>query len=356
MSDPSDRLRGDFERIVALGSLSLLTLAVFVLLWPFIGAIAWAGVMAVSVRPGYLALRDGLGGREKLAAFLISLALSAALIAPIVLLVGSLADNVRDVTRIAHDLTEAGTLPAPPAWLAGIPLVGSWLDAGWKRAVADTAGLLASLKPYIETSASWALGMGADLGLSVLEFVLAVILSGVLCVHGEAAAAVAARVALRLGGPSAPALLETAASTVRGVSVGVIGTATIQALLSAIGFWVVEIPGVPLLAMFCFVMALAQVGTGVIWIPAAIWLGYQGATVALVFFVVWNIGINISDNVIKPWLIGRGSTLPLSVIFLGVIGGLLAWGFLGMFLGATLLAVAYELFRGWVEKEAAAAS
>jgi predicted PurR-regulated permease PerM len=98
-----------------------------------------------------------------------------------------------------------------------------------------------------------------------------------------------------------------------------------------------------------------QFGTGLVWIPAAIWLGYKGATAALVFTIVWNLGVNVSDNVIKPWLIGRGSSLPLAVIFLGVLGGLLAWGFLGMFLGAPLLSVAYELFRRWVDEQPAQA-
>ncbi|MBI5504423.1 MAG: AI-2E family transporter [Deltaproteobacteria bacterium] len=353
MSGSPQRLREDFERIVALVLVSLLAFAVFLILSPFLGAIAWAAVLAVTVRPGYVALREALGNRPRLAALAVSLALGAALIAPLAVLVGSLTDNVRDVADIAHDLTEAGTLPGPPQWIAGVPLAGRYVDAAWKKAAADSAGLLDSLRPRIESGAAWILGQGARLSLAVLEFLLAVGITGVLCVHGEAAAEVAARAASRLGGPGAPALLATAASTVRGVAAGVIGTAIIQALLSAIGFWLAGIPGVPLLAMLCFVIALAQVGTGLVWIPAAIWLGYKGATAALVFTIVWNLGVNVSDNVIKPWLIGRGSPLPLAVIFLGVLGGLLAWGFLGMFLGATLLAVAYELFRDWVEEQPA---
>lgn len=348
MSESSDRLRGDFERLVALAFVSLIAAAVFLLLSPFLGAMAWAAVLAVSVHPGYVRLSKALGDRPRLAATMISLGLTAAFIAPLALMVASLSSNVHDVADIAHDLTSAGTLPGPPSWVATIPLVGSSIDAAWHRAAADSAGLLRSLTPMIQSGATWALSQGKDLGLAVVEFVLAVIITGVLCVHGEDAAELAGRVAARLGGPSAPGLLATAAATIRGVAAGVIGTAIVQALLSAIGFWLVAIPGVPLLSMLCFVVALAQIGTALVWIPVAVWLGYKGATTALVFTIVWNIGVNLSDNFLKPWLMGRGSSLPLAVIFLGVLGGLLAWGFLGMFLGATLLAVAYELFRSWV--------
>ena len=351
MAGSTERLREDFERTVALVLVSLLALAVFLILSPFLGAIVWAIVLAVAVRPAYVTLREAFGGRPRLAATVITLALAAALIGPLAVLVASLGDNVRDVTTIAQDLTEAGTLPGPPDWILQIPVAGHYVHASWARAAADSAGLLAWLRPRIEPAAAWILGHGARLSLALLEFLLAVIIAGVLCVHGEGAAKVASRVALRLGGPGAPALLETAASTVRGVAAGVIGTAIIQALLSAIGFWLVGIPGVPLLSMLCFVVALAQIGTGVVWIPAAIWLGYKGARAALVFMIVWNIAVNVSDNVIKPLLIGRGSKLPLAVIFLGVLGGLLTWGFLGMFLGATLLAVAYELFHLWVDDQ-----
>lgn len=351
VSGSTERLREDFERIVALVLVSLLAFAVFLIVSPFLGAIAWAAVLAVAVRPGYVSLREALGNRPRLAAVLVSLGLAAALVAPLAVLIGSLSENVRDVADIARDLTEAGTLPGPPAWIAGMPVVGGYADSAWRQAAADSAGLLESLRPRIESGAAWVLGQGARLSLAILEFLFAIGITGVLCVHGEAAAEVASQVASRLGGPTAPALLATAASTVRGVAAGVIGTAIIQALLSAIGFWLAGVPGVPLLSMLCFVVALAQFGTGLVWIPAAIWLGYKGASAALVFTIVWNIGVNISDNVIKPWLIGRGSTLPLAVIFLGVLGGLLAWGFLGMFLGATLLAVAYELFRRWVDEQ-----
>jgi len=353
MSQSTDRLRGDFERIVALALVTLLVVAVFLLLRPFLGAIVWAAVLAVAVRPAYLRLRATLGGRERLAAVLVCLALTAALIAPLAVLGVSLADNVDAVAKIARDLVQAGGLPGPPAWVETVPLLGGWLHAGWTRASTDSAWLLASAQPYIERVASWGLEQGARLGASMLEFLLAVVISGFLCVHGESAGAMAERVARRLGGMQAPMLLTAAATTVRGVAAGVIGTAILQALLSAIGFWIAGVPGVPLLSLLCFVVTLAQLSTGLVWIPAAIWLGYEGATAALVFTIVWHIGVNLVDNIAKPWLMGRGSDLPLAVVFLGVIGGLLAWGFLGMFLGATLLATAYILFRAWVDFEEA---
>jgi predicted PurR-regulated permease PerM len=352
MDTPGIGGRTDFERVTALLAVAVLSLSTFYVLRPFLGALLWAVVMAVAVWPLYLPLAERAGARA--AAALVSLVLAAALIAPMVVLGVSLADNVRDVADIARDLVTAGSLPGPPSWVASIPLLGSRIHDFWAGAAADTSGFLESLRPYIDAAAGWILARSAGFGLAILEFLLAVVLVAFLCLNGATAGAVTRRVMDRIGGDRTAELLDIATSTIRSVAAGVLGTAAIQGALSTVGFWLAGVPGVPLLGMACFLTAVAQLGTPLVWIPATAWMYFQDAGGWVIFLIVWNIGVNLSDNFIKPLLIGRSSTMPLTVVFLGVIGGMLAWGFLGMFLGAVLLAVTYQLFQRWVAAGVAA--
>ena len=344
------RLPDDFERIAALVGLIGLLGCLLWLILPFLGAIVWAVLLTVSLWPAYVALARVLGERRRLAAALISLTLVMALLAPMMLLGISLADNVRDVAAIARDLVRAGQIPGAPSWLAEIPWVGPPVAEFWNATAADSSALLDRIRPWIDDAARWALAQGASLAMAALEFLLAIVLVGFFCANGEEAASLARRTASRIGGRDTGGLLDTAVVTVRSVATGVIGTALAQAALSAIGFWLAGVPGVSLLGMACLVTALAQVGTPLVWIPATIWMYFEGETGRVIFLIVWNLGVNVSDNFIKPLLIGSaGGTVPLTVVFLGVLGGMLAWGFLGMFLGAVLLAVTYQLFLAWVD-------
>jgi predicted PurR-regulated permease PerM len=187
-------------------------------------------------------------------------------------------------------------------------------------------------------------------GLSLLEFLMAVLISGIMLHHGEGAAQVCRRFGERLSGPRGEQLLTIAEQTIRGVSVGVIGTALIQAVLTALGLLLAGVPGVLLLGFISFLTATMQVGTGLVWIPAAVWLGWSDQNGWMIFMIVWGIFANTIDNFIKPVLIGMGNATPMAVIFFGVLGGLLAFGFLGIFVGATLLAVTYTLFSTWLEE------
>ena len=213
------------------------------------------------------------------------------------------------------------------------------------------------LQPYIITATRWLLAESAQLGLALLEFLLAVVFTGILYVTGESITVLVKRFATRVGGESSLNLLPVAVQTIRSVAFGVIGTALIQAALSVGSFVIAGVPGVAVLGLFCFVSAMLQIGTGLVWIPIAIWLAYHDQKGWAIFIVVSGLFINIMDNFIKPYLISRqGAGIPTILIFIGVLGGLIAWGFLGIFLGATLLAIGYTVLRSWLNQAAAAAA
>lgn len=345
-----------FERIIALFLIAALFFACLRITAPFLRALTWATIMAISTQPLFLHLHQKLGERKKLAAVVMALALALAFVLPGVLLVASLTDSVQSVAALATELTTL-KLPDLPSWVTGLPIVGERIDSVWQSARTDMGAALAQLQPYIIIATRWLLAESAQLGLSLLEFLLAVVFTGILYVTGENITVLVKRFTTRVGGERSLHLLPVAVQTIRSVAFGVIGTALRQAVLSVGSFAIAGVPGVAVLGLFCFVFAMLQIGTGLVWIPVAIWLAYQGRTGWAIFIVVSGLFINIMDNFIKPYLISRqGAGIPTILIFIGVLGGLIAWGFLGIFLGATLLAIGYTVLRSWLTQAAAAAT
>jgi predicted PurR-regulated permease PerM len=280
-----------------------------------------------------------------------TLGLALVLVGPVGVLTGSLSEHISKAGQLVQDLTEAKLPETPPAWVSKVPVVSSRLENLWHEASTDMAGFVGKIRPQIQTATSWLLAQGAKLGLVLLQFLLVLLISALLYSNGETLARYIQSFTNRLGGDQGLNSLKTAAQTIQGVSLGVIGTAVIQAILSGFGFWLADVPGWVLLTFFCFFTALLQVGTGLIWIPVAIWLGYHDARAWAIFTVAWGIFINVSDNFIKPYLISQGSNLPIALIFMGVIGGILTFGVIGIFLGPTLLAIGYNLLQLWLEPE-----
>lgn len=191
----------------------------------------------------------------------------------------------------------------------------------------------------------------AGLGSGILEYALALLIAGLLYVWGEPFGAAVNRIAQRLGGETGRRQVDLVASTVRGVFKGVIGTAAAQAILAMFGFWLAGVPGVFLLGMATFFLSVVPGGPALLWVPAAIWLNANVATGWAIFMAVWGLFvISGADNLIRPLLIGKGVEAPMALIFLGVIGGILAFGFLGLFIGPTLLAIAHNLFQDWMAR------
>lgn len=344
-----------YEQALKLVVIAAILIACFIITAPFFGALVWAVVIAVSIWPLFVHLSDRCGGRRKLAALLISLLLALILVAPGGLLLFSLAEHVQSVGKLASDLTTV-RFPAPPAWLTEIPLVGTTLQTRWIESSGDLGALFEKIRPYIGKVVHWVLGQGEHLGLAFLQFLLAVVIAGILFVHGDAAADLAKRLTTRLGGEKGRALVGLAEQTIRGVAVGVIGTAFIQGILMGFGFALAGAPGFILLGFLCLILAMLQIGPGPVWIAVAIWLSYQGRPGWAIFIVGWGVAVSLLEHFIKPYLISQGSGLPLAIIFIGVVGGLLAWGFIGIFLGPTLLALGYTLLINWIGGESEASA
>lgn len=339
------------ERILRLSTLAILLLACLQIIAPFVGALTWAGIIAITVWPAFLWLAARLGNRPRLAAALFTLALAALLVLPLAVLAVSLEEAVPQVAALGRDLAVFG-LPEPPAWLAQIPVLGSSFDEAWRKAATDVSGPFKAALPAIERATVWILAHGAHLGMALLEFLFAIIIAGVLLVTADKSTDWAQRVVARMQIENGEDLMGMVASTVRSVSVGVAGTALIEAFLATVGFFIARVPGVIPLGFLTFFLALAQLPTLLVWGPAAIWLYSQGEGQWALFLLLWGLlAVNSVEHFLKPYLISQGAKLPFTLLFVGVIGGLIAWGMIGLFIGPTLLAVAFSLLRIWVGAE-----
>ncbi len=275
-----------------------------------------------------------------------TLAMIVVILVPFVIIGTTLAGSVKELTALARHSLENG-LPPPPAWLAKIPLVGQQVTAYWQSLAADSAKLLHESQRLIEPVTSRLLKIALALGGGLLELTLSIFVAFFLFRDGLSAAQRLITGVERIGGERGRHLLTVAGNTVRGVVYGILGTALVQAVMAGIGFVIAGVPGAALLALLTFFLSVVPVGPPLIWLPAAIWLFGQGSTGLGIFMLIWGVGVSSVDNVVKPWLISQGSDMPFILIVFGVLGGALAFGFIGVFLGPTLLAVGFRLLEEW---------
>lgn len=330
--------------------LALLGACVWVLA-PFFSALFWAAVLSFASWPLMRLLTRALQGHVTTAAGILTVGWMVLVAVPLVWLGFNLADHVRDVVNLIKDFQVEG-LPQPPHWLADLPLIGPTLVETWQRIDQEGGELLANVRPYLGQVGNWMLARSAQLGGGVVELVLSLVLVFFFYRDGPRMAAFVESLLERLIGERAEHYLELVAGTVQRVVNGVIGTAAAQAVLALIGFYIAGIPGALVLGILTFVLSLIPMGPPLIWVPATAWLVSQEYYGMAVFLGVWGtFVISGVDNVLKPYLISRGGNLPLVVVLLGVFGGILAFGFMGLFLGPTLLAVGYSLLDDWVKPD-----
>ncbi|MBD9657774.1 AI-2E family transporter [Pseudomonas sp. PDM12] len=321
---------------------------------PFWSALFWAAVLSFASWPVMRWLTRVLKGRQSVAAGLLTGVWIVLVAVPLVMLGFNLADHIRDATAMIKDVQVDG-LPPPPAWLASVPLVGERLVSIWETLDQQGSALFATVQPYLGQVGNFLLVRSAKIGGGILELALSLILVFFFYRDGPRLAAFVESLLERLIGERAQHYLELVAGTVQRVVNGVIGTAVAQALLAYIGFMIAGIPGALLLGLLTFACSLIMVPP-LVWGPAVGWLIWQGEIGMAIFLGVWGFFIISGvDNILKPYLISRGGNLPLVVVLLGVFGGILAFGFMGLFLGPTLLAVAYSLLSDWVAHKAPAA-
>lgn len=335
------------ERNLGWGVVLLLLAGCLLVLRPFVSALLWSVVLCISSWPIYSRLLGWLGNRRTLAALLMTLVMILIFLMPFIIVAMTLADNVKELAGAVRNWIDAGP-PAPPEWLAKIPVVGQKAVDYWQSMAADTAKLWTEAQRLIEPASSWLLKGGLALGGGLMQLALSIFIAFFLFRDGVAVSGRLTHVVERIGGERGRHLLAVAGKTVRGVVYGILGTALAQALAAAIGFLIAGVPGVALLALLTFFCSIVPVvGTALTWLPAAIWLFHQGSTGWAIFMLVWGFGVANIDNIVKPWLISQGSDMPFILIFFGVLGGALTFGFIGVFLGPTFLAVGFRLLEEW---------
>ncbi|HEY1435791.1 MAG TPA: AI-2E family transporter [Thermoanaerobaculia bacterium] len=347
MSAETDRTR-DYERYAVFAALVLLLLGCYFVVRPFLTAFLWGGILSLSTRGLYERLRRIVGGRRRLAAALAGVTIAAVLFVPVTAFAVRVGGAMPELMDRVNGML-AGGLKQPPPWLAGLPLVGKAATARWQGYAADPESLRGALRPLIVPVKDFLLAAAAGLSAGILEFALAVVIAGLLYVNSEKVARAVDRVAGRLGGEAGRKQVAVVRSTVRGVFRGLLGTCAVQAILAVIGFWIAGVPGAVLLGMATFFLSVVPAGPAILWLPAALWLGASGSSGRAVFLGLWGlVVVGGSENIVRPILIGKGVEAPMALILLGVIGGILAFGFLGLFIGPTLLTVAYNLFQEWM--------
>ena len=346
--------RSRIEQLAQIAAVAILVVGCYVVLQPFLAATLFAASVAACTWPLYAWIRDKLGGRSTLAASLMTLLLVLIGLIPFVLLVGSLVDDVPRVIEWVKQAFAEGP-PEPPAWLAGLPYVGEQIDAYWQRLAASRDEALALLRRFAQPAQAFLLAVGKVLGEGILQLTLAVFIGFFLYRDGEALMAAIRGVAARLAGGLAEGMVGTINNTVVGVMYGIIGTALAQGVVAAIGLWIAGVPSPLLLGAATFLLSPVPIGPPLVWGGAAIWLFLQDEIAWGVFMLVWGaLVVSSIDNFVKPLLISRGAAMPFVLVLLGVFGGVLAFGFIGVFLGPTLLAVGYSLTRRWIGAAASA--
>ena len=334
-------------RLLGLLALLLLGYGAFLVLRPFISALLWAVILVFTTWPAFKLLRErtGLGPG---AAALVMVALEFLLIGlPILFATPTSREDVESLRAGVERLLVDG-LPGLSGFLSGLPFVGAYFAeffAGWD---ATFAGLFGAIRPYAGTIAQTALSVLLAVLSGLAELFLAILLAFFFYRDGPAMAAAAEAAITRLTGPRARRLIQLAGDVTRGVVYGLLGTAIVQGVMTALGLWIAGVPQPVLLGVIAGVISILPVGAPLVWIPATIWLFAQGETGWGIFMGLYGaLGISSVDNVIRPWMISRGADLPILLTLLGAIGGVIAFGFLGLFLGPVVLAVAYSLLKDW---------
>ena len=323
--------------------------ASFWILRPFLGAIIWATMIVVATWPVMLRIQKSLGNRRWLAVTVMSLALLLLLIVPLSAAIATIVANVDTIAGFAKALTRF-KVPAPPSWLAGLPVIGERATDLWQEVAKDGIEALATkLAPYTGSLGRWFVTKIGGFGAIFLTFLLTVVMAAILYAKGERAAGWMRRFGKRLAGAPGESAVLLSAQAIRGVALGVVLTALVQALIGGIGLVVAGVPFAAVLTALMFMLAVAQIGAVPVLVVAVGWLYWSGAAGWGTFLLVVTVIAGTVDNVLRPILIKKGADLPLLLIFAGVIGGLVAFGLIGIFVGPLVLAVSYTLLSAWME-------
>ncbi len=343
--------RGWADIAIRLALAALVVYWSFLLLRPFIAILIWAAVLSVALHPTYLWLKRILGGRSTAASFLLTVVALFVILGPASTIGAALVENL---TSIATGISEGTvTVPPPPAYIAELPFVGENLSSFWRDASVELGQALTSISPQLKNAALKLLGIGGHIGLGVLQFTVAIIIAGFTYSRAAGLQNALENFVSRAAPGVGENFIDLAGGTVRSVARGVVGISLIQSILFGIGAMIAGIPLAGLWTFAALVLAIVQVGPGLVIIPVIIFAWSSMDTVTAAILTAYMVPVMLLDNVLKPLVMGRGLPVPMLVIFIGVIGGTLAHGLIGLFVGPIVLALAYELGRAWITMEPA---
>lgn len=332
--------------------LALIGLSVWILL-PFLGALAWAIMIVVATWPALVAVQARLWNRRSLAVAVMTLGLLLVLILPLAAAVTTIVVHAEDIAGWVRAIAQLRS-SSPPAWLQALPLVGETAGRLWEQfAVAGLGSIAAKAGPYAAAVTRWILGQVGNLGMLFVHLLLTAVLAAVLYVYGEGAAESARRFGAKLAGERGEKAVILAGQAIRGVALGVVVTALLQAVLGGLGLYVAGVPFAGLLTAVMFILAVAQIGAVPVLVVAVAWLYWSGSHGWATALLVWALIVGSLDNIVRPLLIRKGVDMPLLLVFAGVVGGLLAFGLIGIFVGPIVLVVAHTLLTAWVNDTAA---
>jgi len=342
-------IRNDLTRtVLAILCIGGLIAASFLVVRPFLGALVWAATLVIATWPLMLKLQAALGGRRGLAVTLMTLALLLIVVLPLSVAIGAIVVNSDRIIALIVAAPDFH-FPAAPAWLADIPLVGEAAAERWaKVAGRDAAEIMRLATPYVGTITRWFVGAAGSAGGMVVHLLLTIALAAVLYASGETAARWCRLFGRRLAGSRGEEVVILVGQATRGVALGVVVTAIAQSMVAGFGLALAGVPHAGILTAIILMLCIAQLGPALVLVPAVIWLFSTGTTMAGIILAVFTVMALTMDNFLRPFLIKRGADLPLLLILVGVIGGLLAFGLLGLFLGPVVLAITYTLLQNWI--------
>lgn len=346
MKNRQDVTRTLFQVLAAVGLIATCAW----ILRPFLLAGTWAAMIVIATWPLLLGAEQRLGGKRALAVALMTTALLVVLMVPLSLGIVAIVGNADEIGQRLRSLTTIA-IPSPPAWLEALPIVGARAAAGWQQlAEAKPEEIAARLTPYTASLFEWFVAQVGNLGMLIVQFLLTVVVAAVLYANGEQAAVGAKRFAARLAGSRGEDSATLAGQAIRAVALGVVVTALIQSGLGGIGLAVAGVPFTVVLTALMFFLGVCQIGPMPVLIPSIAWLYWRGDPFWGTALLIWGLPVGLLDNFLRPVLIRRGADLSMLLILPGVIGGLIAFGIIGLFIGPVVLAVTYTLLSAWVSE------
>jgi predicted PurR-regulated permease PerM len=328
--------------------IGILLVGSFWTLLPFLAALIWATTIVLATWPLLMRIQGWIGGSRALAVTIMTIIILLAFILPLAAAVSTILEAANRSPALIQDFVTGGLGP-PPAWVADIPFAGDRIVAKWQAlAAAGPDALVNELRPYLRDAASWLVAATGGFGLLIVHVLLTVAIAAILYSQGEVAARGVLAFAYRVGRERGEQTMRLAGQAVRSVALGVVLTALIQSLLAGLGLWVAGVPHASVLTAIAFVLGIAQLGPLLVLAPAVFWLYWSGHGGWATALLIWSLPVIALDNVLRPILIRRGVQLPMLLIIAGVVGGLIGFGVVGLFIGPVILAATYTLTKAWV--------